>query len=270
MKKLALIRWIIPTACAALTVWVVLAQQPRLVDSNTLKNAAKNGDEWLTYGRDYSETRFSPLKLIDSTNVQRLGLNKVWPTRALGAIETTPLVHDGIMYGTLSYGAVFAFDLRTGERIWEWDPQVTFEKQQRACCGVVNRGVAMYQGRIYVGVLDGRLAALDAKTGHVDWQVQTTPPDEWYTITGAPRVIKGKVMIGNGGAEYAVRGFLSAYDAATGKLDWRFYTVPGDPSKPFGKIPHWPRPRKRGPASGGRWAAAAHPGTPWLTIQRPI
>ena len=213
MKRITLLRWIPAAACAVGAVWIASAQQPKResrVDNNGLKNAAKSGDEWITYGRDYAETRFSPLKQIDATNVQRLGLNKVWPTRALGAIETTPLVHDGIMYGTLSYGAVFAFDLRTGERIWEWDPQVTFEKQQRACCGVVNRGVALYEGSVYVGVLDGRLAALDAKTGKVDWEVQTTPPDEWYTITGAPRVIKGKVMIGNGGAEYAVRGFLSA------------------------------------------------------------
>jgi quinohemoprotein ethanol dehydrogenase len=262
MIKLALTRLIVPTACAALTVCAVIAQQPRPVDSNTLKNAAKNGDEWLTYGRDYAETRFSPLKQIDSTNVQRLGLAKVWPTRALGAIESTPLVHDGILYGTLSYGAVFAFDLRTGERIWEWDPKVTLEKQQRACCGVVNRGVAMYQGRIYVGVLDGRLAALDAKTGHLDWEVQTTPPDEWYTITGAPRVIKRHVMIGNGGAEYAVRGFLSAYNAATGKLDWRFYTVPGDPSKPFEN----PALAAAAKTWNGEWWKMGGGGTPWDTM----
>ena len=110
------------------------------------------------------------------------------------------------------------------------DAKVPFQIQQRACCGVVNRGVALYQGRVYVGTLNGRLVALDAKTGKVDRQVQTTPPDEWYNSTGAPRVIKGKVFIGNGGAEYDVRGFISAYDAATGKLVWRFYTVPGDPS----------------------------------------
>jgi quinohemoprotein ethanol dehydrogenase len=262
MKNLTLARWSVTAACATLTVWVALAQQPRLVDSNTLKDASKNGDEWLTYGRDYAETRFSPLKLIDTTNVGRLGLTRVWPTRALGAIEATPLVHDGILYGTLSYGAVFAFDVRTGERLWEWDPQVTLEKQQRACCGVVNRGVAMYQGRIYVGVLDGRLAALDAKTGKLDWEVQTTPPDEWYTITGAPRVIKGKVMIGNGGAEYAVRGFLSAYDAATGKLDWRFYTVPGDPSKPFEN----PALAAAAKTWTGEWWKMGGGGTPWDTM----
>jgi quinohemoprotein ethanol dehydrogenase len=117
----------------------------------------------------------------------------------------------------------------------------------------------MYQGRIYVGVLDGRLAALNSKTGHLDWEVQTTPPDEWYTITGAPRVIKGKVMIGNGGAEYAVRGFLSAYDAATGKLDWRFYTVPGDPSKPFEN----PALAAAAKTWTGEWWKMGGGGTPW-------
>jgi quinohemoprotein ethanol dehydrogenase len=207
------------------------AQKSKPVDDSTLRTAAP--EEWLTYGRDYAETHFSPLKQINASNIKQLGLTKVWPTRALGAMEATPLVSNGILYGTLSYGAVFAFDLYTGERIWEWDAKVPFEVQQRACCGVVNRGVALYEGRVYVGALDGRLVALDAKTGKVDWQVQTTPPEEWYTSTGAPRVIKGKVIIGNGGAEFAVRGFVSAYDAATGKLVWRFYTVPGDPSLPF-------------------------------------
>ncbi len=239
------------------------AQQKRTpVTDAALRKAASDGKEWLSYGRDYSETRFSPLKQIDATNVQQLGLTKVWPTDALGALEATPLVHDGILYGTVSYGIVFAFDLRTGERIWQYDPQVSYENQQKACCGVVNRGVALYQGRVYVAALDGRLSALDAKTGKVDWQVQTTPPDDWYTITGAPRVIKGKVIIGNGGAEYAVRGFVSAYDANTGKLAWRFYTVPGDPSKPFEN----PELEMAAKTWTGEWWKMGGGGTPWDAI----
>ncbi len=208
-------------------------QHAKPVDARTLRNAGADGKEWVTYGRDYSETRYSPLKEINTANVSRLGLTATLPLTAYGAMEATPLVRDGMMYASHSYGIVFAYDLHTGEKIWEYDPKVSYEVQQRGCCGVVNRGVALYGGRIYVCAMDGRLIALDAKTGKVDWQVQTTPTDEWYTSTGAPRIIKGKVMIGNGGAEYAVRGFFSAYDAETGKLAWRFYTVPGDPSKPF-------------------------------------
>ncbi len=202
------------------------------VDAKMLRNAASDATEWVTYGRDYSETRYSPLRQINASNLSRLGLTTVFPMTALGAMEATPLVHDGIMYVSHSYGIVFAFDLHTGEKIWEYDPKVAYEVQQHGCCGVVNRGVALYQGRVYVGAMDGRLIALDAKTGKVDWEAQTTPTDNAYTSTGAPRVIKGKVVIGNGGAEYAVRGFFSAYDAVTGKLAWKFYTVPGDPSKP--------------------------------------
>jgi len=232
------------------------------VDDATLRGAASNAGEWLTYGRDYAETRFSPLKEINASNIAQLGLAHVWPTQALGAMEATPLISDGVLYATLSYGAVFAYDLRTNERLWEWDAKVPFEVQQRACCGVVNRGVALYQGRVYVGALDGRLVALDQKTGKVDWEVQTTPKDEWYTSTGAPRIIKGKVIIGNGGAEYAVRGFVSAYDAATGKLAWRFYTVPGDPSKPFEN----PELAMAARTWNGEWWKKGGGGTVWDTM----
>src|ERR1700722_13888645 len=157
MKRITLLRWIPAAACAVGAVWIASAQQPKResrVDNNGLKNAAKSGDEWITYGRDYSETRFSPLKQIDATNVQRLGLTKVLLLKALGAMEATPLVHDGIMYASHSYGIVFAYDLHTGEKIWEYDPKVSYEAQQHGCCGVVNRGVALYQGRVYVGAMD--------------------------------------------------------------------------------------------------------------------
>jgi hypothetical protein len=157
------------------------------IDDAALRAAASNGGERLTHGRDYSETHFSPLKQMNTYNVAQLGLTHVGPTQALGAMEATLLVRDAVPYATLSYDSVFACDLRTNERLWEWDAKVPYEIQQRACCGVVNRGVALYQVRVYVGPLDGRLVALDQKTGKVDWAVQTTPKDEWYTSTGAPR-----------------------------------------------------------------------------------
>ncbi len=242
--------------------WLATAQQVAKVDQSALKNAAKNKGEWLTYGRDQAETRYSPLDQITDKNVARLGLAQVWPMTALGAMEATPLISGGILYGTASYGVVFAYDLRTNERLWQYDPQVAFDVQQRACCGVVNRGVALYNGRVYVGALDGRLIALNAATGKVDWSVQTTNPNEWYTVTGAPRVIKGKVLIGNGGAEYAVRGYVTAYDAVTGKQAWRFYTVPGDPSKPFEN----PELKEAAKTWTGEWWKMGGGGTAWDTF----
>lgn len=246
--------------------WLAMAQQSARqaakVDQNALKNAAKNSSEWLTYGRDQAETRYSPLKQINDQNVSKLGLATVWPLTALGAMESTPLVSGGVLYATASYGVTFAYDLRTKERLWQYDPEVAFEVQQRACCGVVNRGAAIYNGRVYVAALDGRLIALNAATGKVDWEVQTTPKDEWYTITMAPRVVKGKVLIGNGGAEYAVRGFITAYDAETGKQAWRFYTIPGDPSKPFEN----PELKEAAKTWTGEWWKMGGGGTVWDTF----
>src|SRR5262249_48108227 len=130
------------------------------------------------------------------------------------------------------WSIVFALDARTGRELWRYDPHVSGTAGARACCDVVNRGVALAAGRIYLGALDGRLIALDAKTGARVWEVQTTDPALPYTITGAPRIVKNKVVIGNGGADLGVRGYVSAYDADTGALVWRFFTVPGDPSQP--------------------------------------
>ncbi|HEX6999995.1 MAG TPA: PQQ-dependent dehydrogenase, methanol/ethanol family [Gammaproteobacteria bacterium] len=212
---------------------VAHAQPAASVDDAALVAAAQSGEEWLTYGRDYAETRFSPLDQIDADNVERLGLAWYYDTGSLRGLEATPLVADGVLYATTSWSNVFALDARTGRELWRWDAQADRARGSRACCDVVNRGVALYEGKVFVGVVDGRLVALDAATGEPVWEVQTTPVDQPYTITGAPRVYDGKVLIGNGGAELGVRGFVSAYDADTGELVWRFYTVPGDPSKPF-------------------------------------
>jgi PQQ-dependent dehydrogenase (methanol/ethanol family) len=185
------------------------------------------------YGRTYDDHRFSPLKEIDENSVSKLGL--AW-SRELGTtrgLEATPLVEDGVIYTTSSWSMVYAVDAKTGTVRWTYDPKVPRERAYFICCDIVNRGVALYRGKVYVGTLDGRLIALDEKTGMPVWSVAASDPAKPYSITGAPRIAKGMVLIGNAGSEYGVRGYISAFDAETGKLAWRTYTVPGDPSKGF-------------------------------------
>ena len=183
--------------------------------------------------------------------------------------EATPIVVDGVMYFSTAWSEVFALNAATGARLWSYDPKVPRQWDVNACCDVVNRGVAVWQGKIYVGTLDGRLVALDAATGLPVWE-QLTIDRHWrYTITGAPRIVKGKVIIGNGGAEFGVRGYVSAYDAMTGKLAWRFYTVPGDPSKPF-EQPILAEAAKTWTGNGGRSEAAARFGMRSSTIRNSI
>ncbi|HVH07037.1 MAG TPA: PQQ-dependent dehydrogenase, methanol/ethanol family [Myxococcota bacterium] len=203
------------------------------IDDAKLVSADADVDDWLTHGRTYGEQRYSPLAQIDAGNVGTLGLAWALETGTKRGLEATPIVVDGILYTTGSWSVVYAVDARNGDLLWKHDPQVPRQAGRNACCDVVNRGVAVYGGRVYAGTLDGRLQALDAATGAVIWSVVTVDQSKPYTITGAPRIVKGKVIIGNGGAELGVRGYVSAYDAATGALAWRFYTVPGDPSKPF-------------------------------------
>ena len=191
--------------------------------------------DWRMHGRDEGENRFSDLTQITPENIGELGV--AWyadfDSRSLRGVEGTPLVVDGVMYATGAWSKVLALDAATGEKLWEFDPEIDGAVARNGCCDVVNRGVAYSDGKIFLGAFDGRLIALDAKTGKTAWSVDTKEGDWPYTITGAPRVVKGKVLIGNGGAEYGVRGYVSAYDAQTGKLAWRFYTVPGDPEKGF-------------------------------------
>jgi quinohemoprotein ethanol dehydrogenase len=203
------------------------------VDDARLVRGADEPESWLTYGGTYAEQRYSPLARIDESNVGELGLAFAFDTNTTRGLEATPLVVDGVIYTTGSWSVVFAVDARTGKQLWRHDPQVPRRWGGLVCCDVVNRGVALYRGRVYLGTLDGRLQALDAKTGAALWSVVTVDQSKPYSITMAPRVVKGKVIIGNGGAELGVRGYVSAYDAETGNLVWRFYTVPGDPSRPF-------------------------------------
>jgi quinohemoprotein ethanol dehydrogenase len=203
------------------------------IDDSALTTAAGDPTEWLTHGRDYAETRYSPLAAINADNVGRLGVVWQYDTRSLRGLEATPLINDGVLYATTSWSNVFALDAVTGRELWYWDAEADRIRGAKACCDAVNRGVALYGDKVYVGVLDGRLVALTAATGVPVWDVQTTDVNQPYTITGAPRIVDGKVIIGNGGAEYGVRGYVSAYDPETGALLWRTYTVPGDPSQPF-------------------------------------
>src|SRR2546425_3085079 len=218
-----------------LVAWVAVAQQARRIDDAVLKNAGKAGDEWLTYGLNQYEQRYSPLKQIDTTSVSRLGLAWSYDVgTGGGGQEATPLFWNGTLYGITNWSIVFAVDARSGKERWRWDPEVNqVTVRPKICCGIVNRGLAIYQGKIIAPVVDGRLEALDAETGKPVWEARVAYPQDNYTVTMAPRIAKGKVIIGVSGAEFPVRGFFAAYDATTGQFAWRFYTIPGDPSKPF-------------------------------------
>ena len=234
----------------------------REVDDAALRDADADTADWITYGHDYAEQRFSQLKEIDEKNVGRLGLAWSYELGTRRGLESTPLVKDGVMYVTSAWSLVYALDARNGKLLWKYDPRVAKDHSKFVCCDVVNRGVAMYKGRLYLGALDGRLIALDAKTGKPVWQVETAPKDSPYAITGAPRIAKGRVLIGNAGSEYAVRGYVSAYDAQSGQLAWRTYTVPGDPSKPFESEAM----RKAAATWSGEWWKGGGGGSPWDAI----
>ncbi|MCW5517003.1 PQQ-dependent dehydrogenase, methanol/ethanol family [Muriicola sp. Z0-33] len=203
------------------------------INDTRLSSANDTPGDWITYGKNYNEDRYSPLNSINASNIDSLGLAWSINLGTKRGIEATPIVVDGIMYVTGPWSVVYAIDARTGKLIWTYDPEVPKGYGEKACCDVVNRGVAVYKGFIFVGTLDGRLVAINAATGEKSWEVLTVNQDKAYTITGAPRVIKGKVIIGNGGAEYGVRGYVTAYDALSGDEAWRFYTVPGNPADGF-------------------------------------
>ena len=234
------------------------------VDDARLLAAESEPESWLTYGGSYAEQRFSRLDQIDDTNVGELGLAWSYDLGTRRGVEATPIVVDGVIYTTGTWSVVFAIDARTGSLLWRHDPQVPREWGGKVCCDVVNRGVAVYRGRVYLGTLDGRLQALDAQTGAVVWSVVTVDQSRPYSITMAPRIVKGRVIVGNGGAEFGVRGYVSAYDAETGALDWRFYTVPGDPSQPF-EHPELERAAKTWDPSAKYWEVGGG-GTAWNSV----
>ncbi|WP_434706533.1 PQQ-dependent dehydrogenase, methanol/ethanol family [Pseudomonas sp. D4-18] len=206
---------------------------PANVDGKRIIAADQDPGNWMSTGRTYDEQRYSPLNKISDQNVDQLGLAWSYKLDLDRGVEATPIVVDGVMYTTGPFSVVYALDARDGRLIWKYDPKSDRNRAGEACCDAVNRGVAVWKGKVYVGVLDGRLEAIDAKTGQRAWSVDTRADhSRSYTITGAPRVVNGKVVIGNGGAEFGVRGYVTAYDAETGKQAWRFFTVPGDPKLP--------------------------------------
>jgi len=204
-----------------------------LVDGERIVNADAEPGNWLSNGRTYSEQRYSPLDQVNEATVSDLGLAWYLDLDTSRGQQASPLIVDGVMYSTSAWSKVQAIDAATGELLWQYDPKVPPEWDAKACCGVQNRGAAVWKGRVYAGTLDGRLIAIDAETGELAWETRTTDASFRYSITGAPRIVKDKVIIGNGGAEYGVRGYVTAYDTKTGEQVWRFYTVPGDPAKGF-------------------------------------
>ncbi len=203
------------------------------VDARRLRNAASEPQNWLMDGRTYDAQRHSTLGQISAQNVGQLGLAWYYDLEELRGVEATPLALDGILYNTSAWNITTAHDGATGKLLWRFDPQVPREWGRYACCEPVARGLALWQHSVIIATLDGRLISLDAKTGTPHWSVQTFDKAWPYSITGAPRVFGNKIVVGNGGADLGVRGFVAAYDADTGKQLWQFYTVPGDPSKGF-------------------------------------
>lgn len=232
------------------------------VNAERLVNAESEPGQWMSHGRTYSEQRFSPLTQVTTNNVNELGLAWHADLDTQRGQEATPLMVDGVIYISTAWSKVKAYNAVTGEPLWAYDPEVPGGWAVNACCDVVNRGVAVWQGKVYVGTIDGRLIALDAATGTELWDVNTIDTSKPYTITGAPRVVKGKVLIGNGGAELGVRGFITAYDAETGALDWRFYTVPGNPEYGFEN----PILEMAAQTWSGEWWQLGGGGTVWDSI----
>ena len=251
-----------PVAEAPVVEIPIEAEAPRgLADIDGARIAAADVEpgNWLAHGRTYEEQRFSPLDQINDGNIGELALAWSLDTATTRGLEATPIVVDGIMYLSLNWGITIAVDAKSGSELWRFDPEVPGEWGRYGCCDVVNRGVAVWKGRVYTASFDGRLFALDASDGSVVWEVNTIPGPP-YTITGAPRVFNDKVVIGNGGAEYGVRGYITAYDTETGEQAWRFYTVPGDPALPLehpeleAALPTW---------KGGEWWKIGGGGTAW-------
>ena len=261
---------------SALTIAVLLfaaacGQQKAAAPGSSEDSLAAQGSagaQWLSYGGTYDEQRHSRLTQINKSNLDQLGVAWTYEMRSGRGIETTPIVADGAMYATSSWSILHALDAKTGKELWVYDPAVDKAVGVDACCDVVNRGVAIKDGVIFLGVIDGRLEAIDAKTGKPIWSVQTVDRSKPYTVTGAPRVVGDKVLIGNGGGELGVRGYLSAYDVKTGKLVWRFFTAPNPKMQPDGAASDEVFARLANATWGrtGRWTVDGGGATVWDSI----
>lgn len=209
------------------------------IDKDRLLGADSHPEDWVSLGGNFKQQHYSSLASITAENASSLGLAWSYDARSRRGrvqrgLEATPIVVDGVMYTSGAWGVVYALDAKTGREIWRYDPDVDGNYARRACCDVVNRGVQVWKGKLYVGVLDGYLVCLDAATGKVNWKVDTiTDRERFYTITGPPQIANNVVVIGNSGGEFGVRGYITAYDLDTGKQAWRFFMVPGDPKNGF-------------------------------------
>ena len=251
-------------AIAAL--WAVGCATPRGpadIDTRRIVHADSEPGNWLSVGRTYDEQRFSPLRQIDERNVGKLGLAWYYDLNTQRGIEGTPIVVDGVMYATSAWSITIALDAGTGKELWRYDPKVPPEWSRFMCCDVVSRGPAVWKGKVIIATQDGRLIALDSRTGTPLWSTLTVDNKAWpYSITGAPRVFNGKVVIGNGGVELGVRGYVSAYDVDTGKLIWRFWTAPGNPADGFeNKTMEW-----AAKTWSGQWWLQGGGGAVWDSI----
>ncbi|HEX9806274.1 MAG TPA: PQQ-dependent dehydrogenase, methanol/ethanol family [Alteraurantiacibacter sp.] len=264
--------WLAATACAlTLSACDIPAgfgdQGAGAVDEARMLAAESDADNWLAYGRTYEEQRYSPLEQVSTENVGDLGLAFAVELDTSRGQEATPIVVDGVMYVSTAWSKVLAVNAATGEVLWRFDPEVDGAKGAHACCDVVNRGVAVWEGKVFVGTIDGRLIAIDAATGGKLWDVVTVDQAKPYTITMAPRVVRGKVIIGNSGAELGVRGYLAAYDTDSGELMWRFYTVPGNPADgPDGAASDEAFEQFAGETWHGNWWEMGGGGTVWDSV----
>lgn len=245
------------TACTEIT--SETAEVPSEDYQARIRDANSETGNWLLHGRTLDEQRFSPLTGINAENVGQLELAWYVDLPEQRGQEATPIIRDGVMFTTAAWSEVFALDAATGEQLWHFDPEVDKAWSVKVCCDVVNRGIALWEDKAIFGTLDGRLIALDAKTGAEVWSVSTVDTSKPYSITGAPRIANGKVFIGNGGAEFGVRGYVSAYDVKTGEMLWRFYTVPGNPAEPVEN----PILTEAAKTWKGEWWALGGGGTVW-------
>jgi quinohemoprotein ethanol dehydrogenase len=252
---------------AAGTAWLATAAPKREVNAARLLNAPNEGESWLSDGRTYSGQRYSPLTKINAANVDRLGIAWFDELDTYRGIEATPVYADGVLYNTLAWNITTAYDARTGRKLWTYDPKVPREMGRYACCEPVARGLALWKGKVIIATLDGRLIGLDAATGKPVWETRTfdnkTMP---YTITGAPRVFDGKVVVGNSGGDLGVRGFVAAWDADTGRKAWKFFLTPGDPAKgPDGEASD-PVMAMAAKTWSGQWWKLGGGANPWDSI----
>ena len=234
-------------------------------DARIVSAAAAEPGSWLTYGQTFEEQRFSRLSAINRDSIADLGLTWVKHFDIRHRLQNTPLVVDGIMYVSDPWNVTYALNAETGAEIWRFDPEVNRESVRYACCtGPMTRGVAVYRGKVFIATFDGRVVAVNAATGTKVWDFDTSDPSSVspFTISGAPRVGAGKVYIGQSSSEFGVRGYVTALDAETGALAWRFYLVPGDPSKPF----EHPELEPAADTWTGEWWKLGGGGTVWNSI----